>query len=1230
MVPTTRPPVRVPIDAPSFHHPRFVRALARGLLRVVLPAIAAAPAAVAASAIPALATGPTVSAIAPPLAIDSQEPPPADSADPFPFSSPDVVSHDSQDPAALGACCLPDGSCIAPIDPSTCHEATGFFRGEGTSCDPSSCPDSYPQEYAWLLDMYSGADTLLLRIYGDPGAVAAAVGEAAFQVLAERNDVVVGRAGLEAALGLARASLSVYRIVGDESGLPSPAAMPVLYQSDFYAKVPSPYCGFAVGASGDAGENAWGSTEGFPGVCSSGEWCASPSGPYRTTLLADKLGAGVNVRSVESFVIWVDFWVPDPNWGTVTLPLGFEEPTGLWHCGVSILDDTAYPGSGGYSIPVSVSAACLEEAAEEYTDDGEVDDVFLRAVYWGNSYIELERVRFEGTMEYPPDLAVDLDVVVDQDDESPYEGTVTVTIENRGGSTSNPVLLAVENERDETTLYEIPEVEPWVPYEIHHPVAWLGSGGFLTLDLDVYGWEYEAHENNNRVYQAHLAWPFTPPRRPIVIVPGILGSTLEKNGQMAWPSDILGMGIALGNPGNLRLDDDENEDSGHPDAEPVDILRSVSKASAQVEHLLYLLHAGVPFPFGQALLTPLLLDDDIWGETLADLDDAGYREGTDLFVAPYDWRKSMQTSAGNLRQAITDARNTTGVDEVVVVCHSMGGLLPLEYIRQQQLNNEPHHIWAWVTLGTPFQGSPKAFMGLAGVSGMMPGSLALDVLGMDRKEQDLNRTLPSVYTLTPTDEYEPFVYAGGEQGSAAYPAHGHLEYFWRIDTPVTMAQIRRSLDPVDPEPLPVGISLPSNFAWDPAPAERARTFWAFVPGDVAVPHANHLVGSDRKTWSALVAWKETGVRYEDGAGQEVEYDAENLTPLRGLVGDGTVPLQSALGAQRWGGDYYFWEKTEHVDLPANPEASAVIEQIALAGDLVGESFANLQATPYQPALDHVIYVEWRTSYPQGSPPLAGSGEFPIVLELLEITDFLQDETTLLAGNVELTEGGRSEYGYVSLSERVRLLQSGRQAILAIDVPEDGVERKYRVVVSPSAATWDPTEPVVGGGFDRVLGHMAVYDRNSIYLGPADRYDDPVRFESLGDMGFAAQLDMTVIDGDIQESMLEIYVDVDGDGLPDSEATVGIGDGPSTVARPTFPVTPNPSSGAFHLAFPASLGDLTNAAVEVFDATGRLVAEEPLEGRREMSVSGLDVGVYWLRLRGGEGTTLGLRKVTVVR
>ncbi len=86
---------------------------------------------------------------------------------------------------------------------------------------------------------------------------------------------------------------------------------------------------------------------------------------------------------------------------------------------------------------------------------------------------------------------------------------------------------------------------------------------------------------------------------------------------------------------------------------------------------------------------------------------AGYRRNRDLFVAFYDWRKAIDDSARDyLVPWIDRARKSSGSNTVVLVGHSMGGLVARSYIQSQGYRGDVERL---ITLGSPHRGSANAY-----------------------------------------------------------------------------------------------------------------------------------------------------------------------------------------------------------------------------------------------------------------------------------------------------------------------------------------------------------------------------------------------------------------------------------------------------------------------------------------------------------------------------------------
>jgi pimeloyl-ACP methyl ester carboxylesterase len=88
---------------------------------------------------------------------------------------------------------------------------------------------------------------------------------------------------------------------------------------------------------------------------------------------------------------------------------------------------------------------------------------------------------------------------------------------------------------------------------------------------------------------------------------------------------------------------------------------------------------------------------------------AGYTRDVDLFVAFYDWRKSVGDNATNyLIPWIDRARSRSGKSKVILLGHSMGGLVSRSYI-QGDAYTRRNDVERLITLGTPHRGAPEAY-----------------------------------------------------------------------------------------------------------------------------------------------------------------------------------------------------------------------------------------------------------------------------------------------------------------------------------------------------------------------------------------------------------------------------------------------------------------------------------------------------------------------------------------
>jgi pimeloyl-ACP methyl ester carboxylesterase len=222
-----------------------------------------------------------------------------------------------------------------------------------------------------------------------------------------------------------------------------------------------------------------------------------------------------------------------------------------------------------------------------------------------------------------------------------------------------------------------------------------------------------------------------PMRDVIVLIPGILGSVLVKDGREVWGASsqsVIGNLVTFGRMlKGLKLE----PGIGHGDP----------KDGVSVPRILPRLYMIPTFwkSDGYGKLTERL------SRTL-NLTPAVDDQPGNLIEFPYDWRLSNQLNAQRLADTVIPhlarwRRRTQNQEaKLILICHSMGGLIArwfLEILGGREVSR------VMITIGTPYQGSVNALNAL--VNGLF---LGLGPIGISLDE--LLRSFPSVYQLLPT------------------------------------------------------------------------------------------------------------------------------------------------------------------------------------------------------------------------------------------------------------------------------------------------------------------------------------------------------------------------------------------------------------------------------------------------------------------------------------------------
>ena len=259
------------------------------------------------------------------------------------------------------------------------------------------------------------------------------------------------------------------------------------------------------------------------------------------------------------------------------------------------------------------------------------------------------------------------------------------------------------------------------------------------------------------------------PKRPLIFIPGLLGSSLCRTGADGEQTVVWGTLDAIGAFPTLAMT------AAADNVEPCGLIREVS-------------YLGI-------------YTQDVYSSFIRRLEDAGYREGETLFVFDYDWRLSVLDNARRLAAFVV--KTIPQGQSIDIIAHSMGGLIARVYAVEE---GGGERIERLITAGTPWRGSVQVFEMLE--NGWGSANLFLGGIEAFRRT---SFSFPSTFDLMP--DYEGCCggksqAAGGFDDSA--PQHW-LGLGWAgidnealPDLAAAKARQRRLRDIVE-QPLPAGI-----------------------------------------------------------------------------------------------------------------------------------------------------------------------------------------------------------------------------------------------------------------------------------------------------------------------------------------------------------------------------------------------------------------------------------------
>lgn len=290
-------------------------------------------------------------------------------------------------------------------------------------------------------------------------------------------------------------------------------------------------------------------------------------------------------------------------------------------------------------------------------------------------------------------------------------------------------------------------------------------------------------------------------KRPLIFVPGVLGSRLcrPNAANPAEPVVVWGTLGALSQFPTLRLSRTQTGD----DIKPCGLVREI-------------VYLG-------------LLTQEVYAPVITDLQRLGYREGRDLFIFDYDWRRSVFENA-ELLAAFVREKVPDPSQRVDILAHSMGGLVSRIYAMKLGGAARTARL---MSAGTPFLGSAKVFetveKGWGTVNYFMGGLQAV---------RQTILSFPSLFELMPRyDAYPAYAFAPAEIAAWRSLGWDGVDPNGMPDLATTFARVRElkgivtaSLPPEVEDVLIIGVDqrTPQKVVFErnrSAITIRAQTTW---------------------------------------------------------------------------------------------------------------------------------------------------------------------------------------------------------------------------------------------------------------------------------------------------------------------------------------------------------------------------------------------------------------------
>jgi len=596
----------------------------------------------------------------------------------------------------------------------------------------------------------------------------------------------------------------------------------------------------------------------------------------------------------------------------------------------------------------------------------------------------------------------------------------------------------------------------------------------------------------------------------------------------------------------------------------------------------------------------------------------GYQLGDDLLLFNYDWRKELNpdrplpdtptTTVARLDSLINDVVNVhprPGADRLTIISHSMGGLVVQAYLRRFR---NTHHVFRWITLGTPFQGTVDAFSALFSANPGPIGSLnkwRIMALHYAREVGDMVQEFVPVWEMLPTPYFD--THAPGAPG--VWEGHGVYAELglqpWplrRVSHPIVAGNQYSCQQVKQNDCLDCWRGLWRHNGYSRQYCSRYQSDYMDMNPENRIDNVDTwLIACPNRLTLRGVAHYEKWPATWGNPFSSIFYYSDKYD-INFCGGDGVVPTWSATTANVDTTRLHvrYCDDIAHRDLVRDADLAAYVADIAMDKPL---GWYDSQF-PGDPDLinnsdndnERAWSIEYRNDVAVWIPPgKKDYEELPVYPVALELADRNTGQVLVWIMQVSDPHTGETATVPVILDDRFVGYAFGNQITLASNhmgaMALRLIIRPSPELFPPAGAPADKAGAIPEDAVFTVLGQLSIYTNmfDWRFPDPDTGTEDYIEFNRLGygnvHMGFQAYVDFDIVGGAVSQHELELHVDSDGDGEEDYIVTqVGSGEGSPGGLLTAEPNPFNPVT-TLHWAMPSGSQEGT---LLIYDVSGHIV------------------------------------------